>query len=75
MPGPGGSKLECESDIAGSERHIAGSVPDTSVATEKITPPNSLGGTRSKSASVVRGAGLAARASRKGSIKVPTSVL
>ena len=75
MPCPGSSKLEREAGIAGSEAAIAGSVPDTSVLKEKIPPPKSLGGSRSKSATVVRGTGLPSRAARRGSIKVLTRIV
>ena len=70
MPGVGPSKLQPESNIAGS-------VPDTSTceenaSDEKTKPPTSLGGARSKSVSAVRAAGSASSVARRGSIKVPT---
>ena len=70
MPGvgPGPSKLQPESNIAGS-------VPDTSTCEvdttdEKTKPPTSLGGARSKSVNAVRAAGSASSVARRGSIKV-----
>ena len=69
MPGAAGmSKLQPESNIAGS-------IPDTSVLEEKMKPPKSLGGARSKSVNVVRAAARASSIARRGSIKVCRLVL
>lgn len=69
MPGAAGtSKLQPESNIAGS-------IPDTSVLEEKMKPPKSLGGARSKSVNVVRAAARASSITRRGSIKVCCLVL